>query len=298
MRIPILFHFKACNMRRMHRSQLIRWPALFAIAAAACLWGQEPTGTTTRAAKNDNSDAAAIAGSKQDPAAVDRGGKAFGTYCAGCHGPAAKGGPGAPDLVRSLLVLDDEKGLLIAPVIREGRPDKGMPKLNVTEPQIADIVAWLHVRTYSAGHRTTYVFKDVVTGDPKKGESYFNGAGKCATCHSPSKDLAGVGAKYDPFSLQSRWLHPTGKGGKRSATANPTVTVTLPSGEVASGTLDRIDDFNVSLRDANGDFHSFNRDGATPKVEVHDPLQVHTDMLRQYSDADIHNMTAYLVTLK
>ncbi len=69
-----------------------------------------------------------------------------------------------------MLVLDDEKGLLIAPVIREGRLDKGMPKLNLTEPQISDIVAWLHVLTYAAGHRGTYAFGNVVTGDPKKGE--------------------------------------------------------------------------------------------------------------------------------
>ena len=89
---------------------------------------------------------------------MERGGKLFATNCAGCHGATAKGGPGAPDLVRSLLVLDDEKGILIAPVMREGRPDKGMPKPNLTEPQIADIVAWLHVQTYAAGHRATYVF--------------------------------------------------------------------------------------------------------------------------------------------
>jgi cytochrome c oxidase cbb3-type subunit III len=78
----------------------------------------------------------------------------------------------------------------------------------------------------------------------------------------------------------------------------PTVTVTLPSGKSFSGRLDRIDDFSVSLRDSSGDFHSFSREGTAPKVEVHDPLKTHTDMLRVYTDADIHNMTAYLETLK
>lgn len=257
----------------------------------------------TKPAKTDSNDpvtAAAVAGSKQDPAAVERGGKVFATYCAGCHGAAAKGGPGAPDLVRSLLVLDDEKGILIAPVVRDGRPDKGMPQLNLTEPQISDVVAWLHVRTYSAGHRNTYAFGDVVTGDAKKGEAYFNGAGKCNTCHSPTKDLAGIAAKTDPFALQSLWLHPgpARRGQKLSAGAAPTVTVTAPSGEVFSGKLDHIDDFTVSLYDSAGDFHSFSREGGSPKVELHDPLKVHTDMLRHYTDADIHNMTAYLVTLK
>jgi cytochrome c oxidase cbb3-type subunit 3 len=295
----------------MFSLRLIRWKtacsrALPVLASAAFLWGQEPAADPARPAQTANNDtvtAAAIAGSKQDPAAVERGGKVFATYCAGCHGPAAKGGPGAPDLVRSLLVLDDEKGILIAPVIRDGRPDKGMPKLNLTEQQIADTVAWLHVRTYSAGHRNTYAFGDVVTGDPKKGEAYFNGAGKCNTCHSPTKDLAGIAAKTDPFTLQSRWLHPgpsgpSRRGAKLSAGATPTVTVTLKSGEAVSGKLDHIDDFTVSLYDSAGDFHSFSREGAEPKVEVHDPLKFHTDMLRRYTDADIHNMTAYLVTLK
>jgi cytochrome c oxidase cbb3-type subunit III len=266
-------------------------------AAAPYLCAQEPGATATNPA-------AAIAGSKQDPAAVARGGKAFVTYCAGCHGATGRGGPGAPDLVRSLLVLDDEKGILIAPVIRDGRPDKGMPKLNLTEPQISDIVAWLHVQTYAAGHRTTYEFKEVLTGDPAKGKAYFEGAGGCSSCHSATKDLAGFAGKYDPISLQSRWLLPRSPR-RRGAAAHanspgsaPKVTVTLPSGETFSGTIDHIDDFTVSLRDSHNQFHSFTRNGDTPKVEVTDPLQAHTDMLRKYTDADIHNVTAYLATLK
>ena len=117
--------------------------------------------------------------------------------------------PGAPDLIRSIaVVLTDEKGILIAPVLRNGRPDQGMPKPNLTEPQIADIVAWLHVQTYAAGHRATYAFQDVVTGDAKKGEAYFNGAGACNTCHSPTGDLKGIGGALRRFALQARWLQP------------------------------------------------------------------------------------------
>ena len=280
-------------------------------SAAAGMFAQEPpAGASHSASPGDNNDvsAAAIAGSKQDPAAVARGGKVFATYCAGCHGVAAKGGPGAPDLVRSLLVLDDEKGILIAPVIREGRPDKGMPKLNLSEAQISDIVAWLHVRTYAAGHRGTYTFRDVVTGNAQHGQIYFNGAGKCNTCHSPTGDLAGIASKYDPFSLQQRWLQPrsgrrgsggpAGSGSPSTSLGAPTVTVTFPDGKSTSGTLNSIDDFTVSLHNASGKFHSFARNSDEPKIEVHDPLRVHTQMLRQYTDADIHNVTAYLVTLK
>ncbi len=270
------------------------------------LGAQEPTGGGTPRG-GTGATAAAIAASKEDPAAVERGGKLFVTNCGGCHGASARGGPGAPDLLRSVLVLDDEKGILIAPVIRDGRPDQGMPKMNLPEPQIADIIAWLHVQTYAAGHRNTYEFLDVVTGDSKKGQAYFNSTGKCNTCHSVTGDLKGIGSRYDAFPLQSRWLQPRGGrgggrggrgGGAPSTRGVITVTVTLPSGKAISGDLDRIDDFNVSLRDASGDYHSFTRDGATPKVEVHDPLQAHTDLLHTYTDADIHNVTAYLVTLK
>lgn len=282
----------------MHSRKLICFEITLLLAAGAVqVRAQAPPGRGAQPAGPD----AAIAGAKEDPAAVERGGKLFATHCGGCHGASAKGGPGAPDLIRSVLVLDDEKGILIAPVLREGRPDQGMPKPNLTEPQISDIVAWLHVQTYAADHRATYTFLDVVTGDAKKGEAYFKAAGKCSTCHSPTGDLAGVGKKYEPFALQSKWLQPRSPRGAMptdSPRSAIKVTVTLPSGESVSGTLDHLDDFNVSLYDSSGEYHSFARDGATPKVVVTDPLKAHRDLLAQYTDADIHNVTAYLVTLK
>jgi cytochrome c oxidase cbb3-type subunit III len=291
------------------------WKLLSAIAGAlvigaAQLMSQEPAVTPAAtkpgavrgpgATAETAASAAAVAASKQDPAAVERGAKLYTSHCAGCHGATAKGGPGAPDLVRSLLVLDDEKGILIAPVLREGRPDKGMPKPNLTEPQIADIVAWLHVQTYAAGHRGTYVFQDVVTGNAKKGEAYFNA--NCASCHSVTGDLAGIAKRYDPFALQGRWLQPRGGrgrgAGKAAAKADVTATLTFPNGQSVSGKLEHIDDFNIAVRQANGEYRSFARDGNTPRVEIHDPLKAHNDLLHGLTDADIHNVTAYLVTLK
>jgi len=249
--------------------KLIAGFAVLIAGTAILMPGQEPAVDTSRGDRpNGRSDisAAALAGSKQDAAAVDRGAKAFGTYCAGCHGAAAKGGPGAPDLIRSLVVLDDEKGNLIGPVIREGRPDKGMPKLGLSETQISDIVAWLHVQTYSAGHRTTYTFQNVATGDPKKGQAYFNGAGGCSGCHSPTSDLAGIGRKYQPLALQAKWLQPRSDRrnagtDKVSEKAARTVTVTTPDGQTVTGKLDRIDAFTVTLHDSNGTFRSFSLDG-------------------------------------
>jgi cytochrome c oxidase cbb3-type subunit 3 len=302
----------------MHDWKRTALPLLPLLAAAGYLTAQEPVVTGSKAGRDGGSGAAtaaAITGSKEDPAAVNRGAALYATNCAGCHGANARGGVGAPDLVRSLLVLDDEKGILIAPVLRNGRPDQGMPKPNLTEPQIGDIVAWLHVQTYAAGHRTTYAFQDVLTGNSKKGELYFNST--CGNCHSATGDLKGIGGKYDAFTLQARWLQPRGGrgaggrggagrgGGGRAGTGSPasnrgaiTVTVTLADGKQVSGVLDRVDDFGVSLRDSSGDYHSFDREGAVPKVEIHDPLKQHTDLLAKYTDADIHNVTAYLVTLK
>ena len=266
------------------------------LAPAAYMIAQEPAVRPGRGTA-DKGITAAIAGSKEDPAAFDRGAKAYTQYCAGCHGATGRGSVGAPDLVRSILVLDDEKGILIAPILRDGRPDAGMPKLGLTEAQIADLVAWLHVQTFAAGHRSTYAYQDVLTGDAKKGEAYFNAT--CKGCHSATGDLKGIGARYDAFALQARWLQPRGGRGAASSTKIATsVTVTLPSGEKISGVLDRVDDFSVSLHDSSGEYRSFTREGSTPKVEIHDPLKPHLDLLAKYTDPDIHNVTAYLVTLK
>ncbi len=264
--------------------------AVLALAAAACLFAQVPT--TPGAKANIVGSPAAIAASKQDPAAVARGAQVFSAHCAECHGATAKGTNKAVDLVRSLLVIDDEKGILIAPVLRNTHPG---PKLNLTEDQISDVVAWLHVQTYAADHRNTYLFLDALTGDAKKGEAYFNA--HCASCHSATGDLKGIGAKYDAHNMQGRWLQPRsfGRGAAKSAS---TVKVTLPNGQVLTGTLDRLDDFNVTFHDKSGDLHSLNLDAGNVKVEVNDPLKVHTDMLRHYTDDDIHNVTAYLETLK
>ncbi len=269
---------------------------LFLLAPGIHLCAQGSAGKT--AAGGEVVSATSLAGSKEDPAAFGRGGALFQSNCAGCHGPAARGGPGAPDLVRSLLVLDDEKGILIAPVLRNGRPDLGMPKPTLTEAQIGDIVTWLHVLTYAADHRTTYAFQDVLTGNAGKGGAYFHA--NCVACHSAAGDLKGIGSRYDAFTLQARWLQlgagrPGATGGGRAAT---TVTVTPASGKSISGTLERVDDFNVSLRDSEGGYHSFTREGAALTVEIHDPLKPHVQLLEKYTDADIHNVTAYLVTLK
>ena len=234
-----------------------------------------------------------------DNATLERGKATFVAKCGFCHGSNARGGESGPDLLRSPLVRDDEDGNLIGQVVSNGRPAAGMPKFDLSKAEIADITAFLHEGVRAAAERGTYKLLNIVTGNAKAGEAYFNGTGKCNMCHSVTGDLKGVGAKYDPVALQGRFLMPAGgREGQRRTIAPVTVTVTLASGKLFEGTLERIDDFTVSLTDAGGDYHSFSRNGNIPKVVLHDPIQQHIDMLSKYTDADIHNLTAYLVTLK
>ena len=237
-----------------------------------------------------------------DEATLQRGEALFTAQCGFCHGANAKGGEGGPDLLRAIPVLDDENGNLIGPIVLSGRPDRGMPKFNLQPDSIADIAALLHERIRAAAQRNTYQIQNIVTGNAGAGQAYFNGAGKCSACHSVTGDLAGVGAKYDPATLQGKFLMPRGGRGPANAgepVTNPvTVTVTLPGGQTFNGKLEQLDDFVVALTDANGEYHSFARKADTPKVVQHDPLQAHLDQLPKYSDADIHNLTAYLATLK
>jgi mono/diheme cytochrome c family protein len=235
-----------------------------------------------------------------DQAAVDRGRSAFSANCAFCHGADIRGGDGGPSLLRSSLVLDDKNGELIGPVIRTGRPDRGMPAFNMTSEQIADIAAFMHsfrVAGYdSSRDRPT----SILVGNAAAGEKYF--ASACASCHSATGDLRGIATRIaDPRLLQQSWLMPgsvAGRGAPPPARPRPpTVTVTLESGEKIEGQLDRVDDFTVALKMADGGRRSF-RFGRGVQVSIADPLQPHRDLLRTYTDADIHNVSAYLSTLK
>jgi cytochrome c oxidase cbb3-type subunit III len=232
-----------------------------------------------------------------DPAVVMRGRQIFSANCSFCHGSDARGGEGGPNLIRSQLVLDDNNGELIIPVVQNGRPDKGMPKFDLSTEEIASIAAFIHSAPVGGRAATTGTV-DPLVGDAKAGEAYFNGAGKCATCHSVSGDLAGIGAKFpDVRALQGTMLSGEPMG-QFSAVPWKTVTVTLPNGQTVEGKLYQIDDFVVSLIDADGNYHSYTRQGDSPKVVIKNPLQPHLDMLPTLKDDDIHNLTAYLVTLK
>lgn len=239
-----------------------------------------------------------------DPAAAARGQKIFVATCAFCHGSDARGGNGGPNLVNSVLVLHDKgTGAEVGPVILHGRPAKGMPAFSLTDAQIRDVAAFLLSRSQAAANRMDYKILNIITGDPKAGEAYFSA--HCSSCHSGSNDLAHIATKFEPVDLQSRFLYPKESrypgvpGPPPDPRTEKAVTVKLPSGQSVSGKLDHIDDFSVSLTEPSGEHHSWLFE-ETPgiKVEVHDPLEAHATLLKQYTNADMHNVLAYLETLK
>jgi cytochrome c oxidase cbb3-type subunit 3 len=236
-----------------------------------------------------------------DAASIERGKALYGVNCTFCHGSDVRGGEGGPNLLRSQTTLNDQHGELITPIVQNGRPDAGMPKFDLNASQISDIAAFIHsfrVAGYDASREKPI---SILVGDAKAGDAYFKA--KCASCHSVTGDLHGLAEKFeDPRALQQAWLMPGGggRGGRGGGSAIPptTVAVTLANGQKLEGRLLRIDDFLVSLIDANGNEQTIRRDGAVPKVEIHDALDPHRELLRVYSDKDIHDVTAYLVTLK
>ena len=236
-----------------------------------------------------------------------RGRIAYTTYCAPCHGADARGGAeGSTDLTRSSIVNTSDGGRQLTEFLKTGRPDRRMPAFTLSDAEVADLFAFLRTTATGRGSGRNQVINAVVVGNPKAGAAYFNGAGKCSTCHSPTGDLKGIGSRLTPAVIQGRLVLPRGGGTYPPSYNLPPdpkepqrkVTVTQPSGEQMSGTLIYLTDFIITLRDGAGIQHTFARAGEVPKVEVVDPLQYHLDHMRRLTDKDMHDLTAYLVTLK
>ena len=238
-----------------------------------------------------------------DPEAVARGEALYGINCRACHGRDLRGGDlGGPNLLRSQLVLRDEAGELLGPVIRDGQSGPGgsyMPPQPLSDDDLRAVVAYVHDVLGTASRQGgpppgEEVELDILVGDAAAGRTYF--AEKCAACHSATGDLAGIAARIPrPKELQNTWVRGGGRGAERPPVA---AAVTLASGERIEGRLERLSDFVVVLTDGEGRHRSFGRDGDTPRVELDDPLTAHRELLQVYRDADIHNVTAYLVTLQ
>lgn len=226
------------------------------------------------------------------PELIKNGQDLFGQNCGFCHGRDARGGETGPDLTRSQLVTDDVKGNKISEVIHNGRVDKGMPRFNLPELDIAALVAFIHDQKTKAetqkGGRRGVDPEDLQTGDAQAGKAYFDGPGNCTSCHSPTGNLAGIASRLKGLQLEQRLLYPRNAESK--------VTVTLPSGKQITGKLAYKDEFTIGLKDSYGWYQSWPVDAV--KYQVDAPAEAHVELLGKYTDRDIHNLMAYLQTLK
>ena len=242
------------------------------------------------------------------PEVIARGKAVYGVNCAACHGGDLRGGDqGGPSLLRSLAALSDQHGEVIAPIVRGARQDKGMPGFNLNDSDVTAISEYIHsvlamvgsqARPPGAADPATL---NVLVGSASAGQLYFQA--KCASCHSVTGDLQGIASKYsDPRMLQNTWVSGGGGGGRGGRGGGPTkptpVTVTLSNGQKLEGTLIRKDDFIVTLKLADGTRKSIARDGDVPKVEVRDPDEAHKKLVPTLEDKDMHDVTAYLATVK
>jgi cytochrome c oxidase cbb3-type subunit 3 len=226
------------------------------------------------------------------PALVAAGESRFVQECAFCHGRDAGGGEDGPDLTRSKLVAADRDGDQIGPVVRNGRPEKGMPRFTVSDRELAELIAYIQTQKTLAesqkGGRRGVDTADLQTGNAEAGKKYFNGAGKCSSCHSPTGDLSGLAKRFEGLKLEQRFLYPRDVKAK--------IVVTLPSGQTVSGKLAYEDELTVALTDESGRYRSWPVNSV--KFNIDAPAEAHADLLAKYTDDDIHNLMAYLQTLK
>ncbi|HEV8041676.1 MAG TPA: c-type cytochrome [Bryobacteraceae bacterium] len=296
---------------------LIALPTLLTIAVADRAAAQTtPPAATTPAASVQTPvrrPGGLVPGQKRppgDPAQIARGKTLYGISCTSCHGADLRGGDlGGPNLLRSQVALSDQDGELIVPIIQGARQNSGMPAVPMSPADGKAVAAYIRseVATIGTQGKPPSIGKpapSVLVGDATAGQAYF--AAKCGSCHSPSGDLAGIATRVsDPKALQNAWV----AGGTRNRRFGPTLgapgsrrtviaTITAATGERVEGRLVRIDDFLVTVALADGTSRTFRREGDIPKVDVQDPMKIHRDLLAAYTDKDIHDVTAYLVTLK
>lgn len=246
-----------------------------------------------------------IAGQSRPPAAkapeytpkqVAAGQALFASYCAFCHGRDMLGGETGPDLTRSALVEQDARGDKIGPLLKSGRPDKGMPPIAVSDAQLTSLVAFIHdTRNNSGavlGDRRKVSAEDLRSGDAAAGAQYFSGAGGCIRCHSATGDLADVADRLEGLALLQRMLNPRSTG---KPVPPARVTVTLSNGTTVAGRLAFRDEFHLSLRDSDGWLRTWPL--SEVKISIDDPIDAHLEQIRRYTDADMHNVLAYLQTL-
>jgi cytochrome c oxidase cbb3-type subunit III len=242
----------------------------------------------------------------EDPVQVAHGKTLYDVNCRACHGPDLRGGDmGGPNLLRSPVALADKNGELIVPIIHGARAKNGMPPIGISDPDAQAVAAYVRSVMGTIGVQGMPPSEKevprelILVGNVAEGKAFFDA--KCASCHSPTGDLQGIGSRItDIKALQTAWVAGEERKARRgpSAAPKPKVTVSLPSGGTDGGDLVHVDDFLVTLKHDDGSIRSYRRDGDNPKVSISDPMEAHRSMLGQYTDKDIHDVTAYLETLK
>jgi cytochrome c oxidase cbb3-type subunit 3 len=220
----------------------------------------------------------------------------FGAQCGFCHGKDAAGGESGPDLTRSTVVAQDDRGDKVGPLVHEGRTSAGMPAFpDLGGDELKSIVAYLHGQmdkfAQLGGGRRSVEPSDLATGNAEAGRAYFNGPGKCASCHSATGDLAGIGKRLQGLNLLRRMLYPAGPGSSRAK-----ATFLLPNGQSVIAPVAAEDDFTVTVLDPLGERQTYRRNAV--KVTIDDPLSAHFEQLGKYTDAEMHNVYAYLESLR
>ena len=245
-----------------------------------------------------------------DPVLIAHGKTLYDVDCQKCHGADLRGNlQGGTSLLRSQVVLSDQDGELMQPIIAGSLRNSGMPALDMNAADLKALATYIHSvvateRGQGAPPAPGVEAPSALVGDATSGKTYFTA--KCGSCHSATGDLQGYGTKYpDAKAAQNRWV--SGGGGGRggrggvSATPDPRTVmaiVTLPSGETVQGPLVIVDDFLVSLSQPDGIIRTFRRDGDVPKVEIKDPMQGHKTLLDMLKNKDMHDVTAYLESLR
>jgi cytochrome c oxidase cbb3-type subunit 3 len=245
-----------------------------------------------------------------DAAAHDRGRAIWARECIDCHGSQARGSETGPNIIRTKTVNYDRTsftpGSVLGPFLKAGhKTQSGKASNTFTDEEIVGLAHFLRQRVNDTMRGSPlFTVGDILVGDRAAGEAYFNGAGKCAACHNATtRNLAGIGTRVPaPVDIQQRMLFPGGGGRGRGAapapTANPiTVTVTPPSGPAVSGVFVEQSDFFVTMRDADGTIRVVRKVPGT-KVVTTNPLQAHIDLLEVVTDKQIHDLVAYLESLK
>lgn len=247
-----------------------------------------------------------------DQAAHDRGRALWALHCVECHGSQARGSEKGPNIIRTKTVNYDrssaQAGSVLEPFLQAGHPTmSGKASASFTPDDAIALANFLRQRVNDTMRGSPlFTAGDILVGDAKAGEAYFNGEGGCAKCHTAAaRSLAGIATRLPaPVDLQQRMLFPAAGGGRgrgrggRGANPNPIlVTITPASGAAMSGAFVEESDFHVTFRDAEGSIRVVRRAPGMKVVRTH-PLQAHIDLLDRITDKQIHDLVAYLETMK